>query len=145
MSFPDPAHVLLCADTEVAWPTRPGDVARVMVLPRGATVALADRRPGGRGRLRRAAARLGVRVDAEYIVLPTWGRATFVAADDLATVGWLLSTFTTTPPRVTRGTYLIEALQRATQRAGGTRAGALVILRVTGALVPGRILVGTRR
>ena len=145
MSVPAPARVLLPADTRVAWPTRPADVARVMGLPRGTAVALADRRPGARGRLRRAAGRLGVRVEAEYIVLPTWGHATFAAADDPAAIRWLLSTFTTTPPRVTRGTYLIEALQRAVQRASSTRAGAAAIQQVIGALVPGRILVGTRR
>ena len=145
MSVPVPVRVLLPAGTEMAWPTQPEDVARVMGLPSGAAVALADRRPGARGRLRRAAEHLGVRVEAEYIVLPTWGHATFVAADDPATVRWLLSTFTTTPPRVTRGVSLIEVLQRATRRASSTRAGAVAVQQVVGALVPGRILVGTRR
>jgi hypothetical protein len=145
MSVPVPVRVLLPAGTQVTWPTRPEDVERVMVLPRGTAVALADRRPGARGRLRRAAEHLGVRVEAEYVVLPTWGHATFVAADDPATMRWLLSTFTTTPPRVTRGTYLIEALQRATERASSTRAGAVVVQQVVGALVPGRLLIGTRR
>ena len=145
MSVPVPVRVLLPAGTPVAWPTRPEDVERVMVLPRGRAVALADRRPGARGRLRRAAEHLGVRVEAEYVVLPTWRHAAFVAADDPATLRWLLSTFTTTPPRVTRGAYLIEALQRAIERASSTRAGAVAVQQVVGALVPGRILVGTRR
>ena len=125
MSVPAPARVLLPAGTRVAWPTRPEDVARVMVLPRGTAVALADRRPGARGRLRRAAGRLGVRVEAEYIVLPSWGHAAFVAADDPAAVRWLLSTFTTTPPRVTRGVPHrgASARDRARQQheGGGSR------------------------
>ena len=78
-------------------------------------------------------------------MLPTWGHAAFVAADDPAAVRWLLSTFTTTPPRVTRGTYLIEALQRATERASSTRAGAVAIQQVIGALCRVESSSGPRR
>ncbi|GAB3062810.1 hypothetical protein GCM10027053_26570 [Intrasporangium mesophilum] len=138
-------QVLLTSRTTLAWPGRAEDATRVAELPPGSVVALADRRPGARRRLRRAAGRLGVRVEAAYIVVPTWGRATFVAADDPAAVTWLLSTFSTAPPRVAHGRLLIEVAQRVWQRAATTRLGAAATGRLLGAVVPGMLVIGTRR
>jgi hypothetical protein len=145
MSVPSCARIVVPGGTQVHWPERQEDAARVAVLPPGSLVALADRRPGARRRLRHAAYRLGVRVEVEYVVLPTWSRATFVAADDVSTVTWVLSTFSTTPPYVTRGAYLLDAAQRVWQRVAATRAGAVTTHRLVCALAPGRLLIGTRR
>jgi hypothetical protein len=141
VSVPASAALLLPSDAPLAWPALREDAARVRALPAGTRVALADRRPGGRRRLRRSAGRLGIQLEAEYVVLPTWAHATFVAADDPDTMTWLLATFFTTPPRVSRGRYLVEVVTRV----GATRAGAATIRRVLGALAPGRLAIGTRR
>ncbi|WP_076262063.1 hypothetical protein [Intrasporangium flavum] len=142
---PASASVLLPSGAPVVWPSEPADAQRALGLPPGSPVALADRRAGGRARLRRAAERLGVEVESEYVVLPTWSSATFVAADDRDAVTWLLSTFLTTPPRVVRGRLVLEAVRRVVAAMTRTRAGAASVRLVLGALVPGRLVVGVRR
>jgi hypothetical protein len=144
-SVPAPAAVLVPSGAPVVWPSVRADAERARVLPAGSPVALADRRAGGRGRLRRAAGRLGIEVQAEYVVLPSWGSATFVAADDPDAVTWLLATFLTTPPRVVRGRLVLEVVRRLVDAATRTRAGAASVRLVLGALVPGRLVVGVRR
>ena len=142
---PASASLLVPSGATVVWPSVPADAERALGLPAGSPVALADRRSGGRGRLRRAAVRLGVEVESEYVVLPTWSSATFVAADDRDAVTWLLSTFLTTPPRVVRGRLALEAVRRLVAATTRTRVGAASVRLVLGALVPGRLVVGVRR
>jgi hypothetical protein len=144
-AVPASASVLVPSGAPVVWPSVPADAERALGLPAGSPVALADRRAGGRGRLRRAAGRLGVEVESEYVVLPTWSSATFVAADDRDAVTWLLSTFLTTPPRVVRGRLVFEVVSRLVAAVTRTRVGATSVRFVLGALVPGRLVVGVRR
>jgi hypothetical protein len=144
-ALPASASVLVPSGAPVVWPSVPADAERALGLPAGSPVALADRRAGGRGRLRRAAGRLGVEVESEYVVLPTWSSATFVAADDRDAVTWLLSTFLTTPPRVVRGRLVFEGVSRLVAAVTRTRVGAASVRFVLGALVPGRLVVGVRR
>jgi hypothetical protein len=100
-------------------------------------VALADRRLGSRHRLRRLAATLGVEVDEEYVVLPTWEQGTFVVEDDPATVSWFLSTMATAPPSLVRGGRAVELLLRGWRR--------FLSPGLVGAVAPARLVIGTRR
>jgi len=144
MTLPAAASVLVPSGTAVVWPSDVHAATRVRAMPSGTTVALADRRPGGRGRLRRAAGRLEVRIDAEYLVLPTWRMGTFVVSDDPDAVRWLVETFVTTPPRVALGHALADGAARLGRRAADSRTGAAAVQRLLGALVPGRLVIGTR-
>lgn len=145
MSIPPAARVLLPQNAALAWPDSSGDADRVMALPPGAPVALADRRLGSRSRLRRQASRLGVVVDAEYVVLPTWGRATFVANDDPASLRWLMSTLATTPPDLSRGRLAVDvALRLWLSLAAAGRPGAGLAARLLVVVAPGRLVIGRR-
>jgi hypothetical protein len=143
---PAAARVLLPEGAALVWPRRPEDVAHVAGLPSGAPVALADRRLGSRARLRRDADRLGVDIEGEYVVLPTWSRATFVAHDDPASVRWLMTTLGTTPPDVSRGRVAIElGLWCWRSLAAAGRPGAAVAARCLTVVAPGRLVIGRRR
>ena len=103
-------------------------------LAGGRPVVLTDSRPGARARLRRRAGRLGLVVDGEHVVLPTWGSAAFVVEDDPHVIGWLWDTLVTVPPRARRSAPLVEL---------AVRLGALGPVRralLWGA--PGRVLFG---
>lgn len=146
MTIPSAARVLLPQGAALAWPTSAADAERVMALPPGAPVALADRRVGSRARLRRDAARLGVAIDAEYVVLPTWSQATFVANDDPTSVRWLMSTLATTPPDLRRGRLAIHvALRVWGSLAAAGRPGARLAARLLTVVAPGRLVIGRRR
>lgn len=100
-------------------------------------VGLADGRPGSRSRLRRRAARLGLEIQAEYVVLPGWRHPTFIVEDDPDTLGWLFTNLATVPPNLTRWAWLADVAARVV----GTSWGRAVAAR----LVPGRLLVGAAR
>ena len=106
-------------------------------LPPGSRVVLTDDRPGGRIRLRRKAARLGLEISREYVVLPSWRRASFVVEDHPTTLGWLWATLATVPPGVSRGSLLAEAAVR-----GGRNR---LVLAVVGSVAPGRVVIASRR
>jgi hypothetical protein len=144
VNVPAAAGVLLPPGGLLGWPSDPQDVERVRAVPAGATVALADRRPGGRRRLRRAAERLGVHVDAEYLVLPTWRLAAFVVSDDPDALKWLVETFLSTPPRIARGHALAEGATTLARRVVQSRIGVEAVRRLLGAVAPGRLVIGTR-
>lgn len=112
----------------------PGGIA---ALPSGSRVVLTDDRPGGRIRLRRQAARLGLQISREYVVLPSWRRASFVVEDHPTTLAWLWATLATVPPGVCRGSLLAEAAVR-----GGRHRLVLV---VAGSVAPGRVVIARRR
>ena len=102
----------------------------------GTRVALSDHRPGGRKRLRRKALRLGLRIEREFVVLPTWHRAAFLVEDHDSTLRWLWATLATVPPGVARGAFVVDAAARG-----------VPLIRLWGAiglLVPGRLLIASR-
>jgi hypothetical protein len=146
VTIPSAARVLLPQGATLAWPSRSEDNEAVMALPPGAPVALADRRVGSRARLRRDAVRLGVAIDAEYVVLPTWNRAMFVANDDPSSVLWLMSTLATTPPDIRRGRLTIHvALASWRLLAAAGRPGAGLAARLLTLVTPARLVIGRRR
>jgi len=112
-------------------------IGAIDALPDGSAVVLTDDRPGGRIRLRRKAARLGLQISREYIVLPSWRRPSFVVEDDPKTLAWLWTTMATVPPGVSRGSLLAEAAVRAGRRSR--------VLSVVGGVAPGRIVIASRR
>jgi hypothetical protein len=136
--LPTAVRVLLPPGSVVLGAGRAGTDGQVRGLAPGGRVALVGRRIGSRGRLRRRARRLGLDVHAEYVVLPTWGRATFVVEADADTVSWLLQSLGTVPPGVRRAARLVDLL---VQRAQATPW----LHRVVTTLAPGRLLVGVPR
>jgi hypothetical protein len=134
--LPVAVRVLLTADTLFVQPGEvPGDDL-VGALRSGQRVALADARLGSRRRLRMRARRLGLRIEAEYAVLPTWGRAAFVVQDRKPTLRWLFTTVATVPPGLARGAAVVDLGLRA---ATATHAA-----RLAGHLVPGRLVIASR-
>jgi hypothetical protein len=127
--------------------TEPGDLilaprwraeqSGIAALASGSRVVLSDDRPGSRIRLRRKAARLGLQISAEYVVLPSWRRAAFVVEDHPTTLAWLWATLATIPPGVSRGSLLAEAAVR-----GGRHR---LVLAMAGSLAPGRVVIASRR
>lgn len=128
----------------VAWPSDPADGVRVRRAPAGTVVALADGRPGGRRRLRRAATRLGVRIDDEFVVLPSWRRASFVMSDDVRPLAWLVETFLAPPPGVALGHSAVHGMSRLARSAVTHPSGAAAVRLLVSAVVPGRLVIGTR-
>jgi hypothetical protein len=110
--------------------------AGIATLASGSRVVLIDDRPGGRIRLRRKAARLGLEISREYVVLPSWHRPSFVVEDHPSTLAWLMMTLATVPPGVSRGSLLAEAAVRAGRHR--------LVLAVVGSVVPGRVVIARR-
>jgi len=131
--LPFPVQALVGADTFFLPPGELPDAAQLRAFGHGRTVALSDAAVGGRRRLRRNARLLGLEVVAEYAVLPSWGRATFVVEDEERTVRWLFSTIATVPPGVARGAGLLDLALRLATATGAVR--------LVGHLVPGRLLL----
>lgn len=144
MTLPPAAGLLVPTGAVVAWPSEHTDGVRVRRAPAGTVVALADRRPGGRRRLRRAAARLGVRIDAEFVVLPSWRLASFVMSDDVVPLAWLVETFLAPPPGVALGHSAVHGMSRLARRAIAHPGGAAAVRLLVAAAVPGRLVIGTR-
>lgn len=84
---PESVRLVTEAGDLVIEPRRPGERHDILppggiaALPAGSRVVLTDDRPGGRIRLRRRAARLGLKISKEYVVLPSWRRPSFVVED----------------------------------------------------------------
>jgi hypothetical protein len=108
----------------------------IAALPSGSSVVLTDDRPGGRIRLRRRAARLGLEISREYVVLPSWRRPSFVVEDHPTTLAWVWTTLATVPPGVSRGSLLAEAAVRAGRHR--------LVLAVVGSVAPGRVVIARR-
>ncbi|MEP7088463.1 MAG: hypothetical protein ABI776_00040 [Nocardioidaceae bacterium] len=105
-------------------------------LPPGTEVALVSDRPFGSRHLRRRARRAGVVVSRELIVVPTTTSPLVVLDATEEAVGHFWSSVAAVPPGVTW--------------ASAPATVALLLARVlpwrwTTALVPGRVLVGTRQ
>ena len=117
-------------------PGRRAERSAIAGLRSGLTVVLTDDRPGGRMRLRRKAARLGLQISREYVVLPSWRRPLFVVEDHPTTLAWLWTTLATIPPGVSRGALLAE---------GALRVGRhRLVLAVVGSVAPGRVVIASR-
>jgi hypothetical protein len=126
--------------------TEPGDLVLpprwrgqrscINALPTGARVVLSDDRPGSRIRLRRTAARLGLQISREYVVLPSWHRALFVVEDHPSTLAWAWATLATIPPGFSRGSLLAEAAVR-----GGRYR---LVQALAGVVAPGRVVIASR-
>jgi len=146
VTLPPAARVVVPVASRVAWPDRRADAEQVRGAPPGTPVVLADRRLGSRGRLRRHADRLGVSIEAEYVLLPTWEHPVFVSDDGSESLRWLVRTLGTVPPHVRRGRLALEAglrlwLALASAGAPGERLAAGLLT----AVAPARIVVGRRR
>jgi hypothetical protein len=134
--LPVAVRVLLTSDTLFVQPGEvPGDDL-VRSLRPGQRVALADARIGSRRRLRTRARRLGLRIEAEYAVLPSWGQAAFVVQDRKPTLRWLFATVATVPPGLARGAAAVDLGLRA--------ATAMRAVRLAGHLAPGRLVIANR-
>ncbi len=105
-------------------------------LRSGTSVALVTDRPGGRRRLRRDARRAGVRIDRELIVLPSTRHAQVVLDDDPAAVRHFWTSVAAVPPGVARLAGPAGVVLRVARR---------LPWRWTGAVAPGRVLIGSRR
>lgn len=134
--LPPSVRVLLPPGSVLLGPGRQAAVDLQQLGPLG-RIALVDKRIGSRSRLRRRAAQLGIAVEAEYVVLPTWSQPTFVVEDDRAMLSWLFSSLATVPPNLTRGAWLADVVARVVR----TPLGRTLASR----LAPARLLVGTRR
>jgi hypothetical protein len=135
--LPPSVRVLLPPGSVLLGPGRSPKVADPRRLARGTPVALVDNRIGSRSRLRRRAARLGLDVEREYLVLPTWGQPTFVVEDEPDLLGWLFLSLATVPPNVTRGAWLVDVVTRLLRTSWGRALASR--------LAPGRLLVGAPR
>ena len=142
--LPPAAGLLVPSGAVLAFPSVPTEAVRVRRARAGTLVALGDRRPGGAPRLRRAAARLGVRVDAEYVLLPGWRSASFVTSDDGDALAWVVQTFLTTPPGITRAHPAVDAASALARRAVTGRRGAAAVRVLVRWVAPGHLLIGTR-
>jgi len=118
-------------------PRRRTERRRIADLPPGASVVLTDDRPGARIRLRRDAARLGLQISKEYIVLPSWRRPSFVVEDHPTTLAWLWTTLATVPPGVSRGSLLMSVAVTAGRHR--------LVLAAVGGVAPGRVVIASRR
>lgn len=134
--IPPAVRVLLGTDCVLITPGTAADLDRLALGGMPGRVALAGARPLSRRRLRRAADRLGLEVEAEYAVLPTWERAAVVVEDDGATLSWTFANLVTVPPGVARGARLVDLAVRACRVARLSRLSAR--------MAPGRLLVGRR-
>lgn len=135
-ALPAAVRLLVDADALVIGERDPGAAAAVGRLGPEAAVVLVDERPGARGRLRRSARRLGLRIEQEYVVLPSARRAAFVVEDHPSTLAWVWQNLATVPPGVSRAAAVVDA-------AVSLVAGLGVVNRL-GTVAPGRVVVARR-
>lgn len=128
---------LLCPENTVLVEARDHRTRRATLsaLGSGSRIGLVDDRPLSRGRLRRIARAAGLVVERELIILPTRNRPLAVVDDVESAVHHFWTNLAIVPPGLAR-TALPAAL-------------ALHVVRAlpwswTGALAPGRVLLGRR-
>jgi hypothetical protein len=122
-----PSHVLEMRDP---------DLLTLQRLPSGTAVALVSDRWLSRGRLRRRARLAGVRIERELVVVPTTRSPIMVLDDEPLAVRHFWTSVAAVPPGVTRAHGPLSAVLLAMR---------VVPWRWTGAVAPGRVLVGSRR
>ena len=127
---------VLCPRGAVTVPVGRAARAALAALPPGSPVAVVSNRPCSRRSLRDLCDSADVRVDRELVALPSADRPLVLLDDDAASVGRFWTTVAAVPPA-----------------PGWVTAPATVVLAVaarlpwtwTGALAPGRVLIGVRR
>jgi hypothetical protein len=112
------------------------DRAALSALAPGTRVAVVADGPLARRRARRLAARGGIRVTRELIVLPSTGHPIVVLDDEAAAVRHLWASVATVPPGVCRGAWFVGLMLRLVR---------LLPWSWTGGLAPGRVVTGVRR
>lgn len=103
--------------------------------PAGTPVALVADLPFSRWRLRRLARRAGVTIERELVVLPGTRRVVAIADDTETAVRHLWDNVATVPPGLVLAALPAALALRVARRLPWT---------VTGALAPGRVLIGRR-
>ena len=98
-------------------------------------IVLLDQRPFSRRRLRRVARELGVLVEREFVVLPSVGRPMVIMDDTKEAVRHFWNAVATVPPGLALTALPASAL------LGLAR---LAPWRWTGAVAPGRVVIGRR-
>jgi hypothetical protein len=111
--------------------------ARVRGLPAGTSVVFVDPSFGSRRRDRSIARRAGVRIDRELLTIPAAGTTAFAVDDAPATIGAFWRRFVTVPSGATRSALPVAVATRT--------IGLAHPWRLVGAVVPGRVTVGTRQ
>lgn len=109
-----------------------GDVRRA---PADTMLVLVEDRPLARARLRRLAARTGLVVERELLVLPSITSPVVVVDDEESAVRWLWQQLATVPPGVA-GLALPASAALGIARS--------LPWQWTGALTPGRVVLGRR-
>jgi hypothetical protein len=105
-------------------------------LPSGTSVALLSDAPLSRRRLRHLARQAGIRVERELIVVPRTSSPIVVLDDTEESVRHFWASVAAVPPGLTWASAPASLALLAARR---------LPWRWTGALVPGRVLVGSRR
>ena len=130
-----PPWAVLCPEGTVTVPLERAAEVLPRLLP-GTPVALVADRPLARRPLRRLAAEHGVRVGRELVALPTASQPLVLLDDDAPSVARLWAVVAAVPPApgwVTAPATLVLAV------------AARLPWRWTGALAPGRVVIGERR
>jgi hypothetical protein len=104
-------------------------------LPAELPVVLMDQRPFSRRRLRRVARDLGVVLEREFVVLPTIERPMVVIDDVEPAIRHFWTAVATVPPGLAFTAVPASALLGLARRAPW---------RWTGAITPGRVVIGRR-
>ncbi|MCW3035854.1 MAG: hypothetical protein JWM17_1166 [Actinobacteria bacterium] len=115
-------------------PARKAVRLRLRELPEGAVVALCDAAPGSRGRCRRFASSANVRLEREYLAVPTLHSAAFLVQDAPGPVSYFWHNLAAVPPG---GNVLRPILGGLLRLPVGPDFSRLL-----GWVVPGRIALG---
>jgi hypothetical protein len=115
-------------------PARKAVRLRLRELPEGTVVALCDAAPGSRERCRRFAASANVRLEREYLAVPTLHSAAFLVQDAPGPVSYFWHNLAAVPPG---GNVLRPVLERLLRLPVGPLLSSLL-----GWVVPGRIALG---
>jgi L-aminopeptidase/D-esterase-like protein len=114
---------------------RAPDAQRVRREPPGTPVALVTDRPFSRRRLRRVARQSGVTIERELVALPTTRFVVALADDNEAAVRHLWRNVVTVPSGMVASPLPAALALRVLRRLPWT---------ATGALAPGRVVIGRR-
>jgi hypothetical protein len=131
---------LLAPKDAVVFPVTPGPLGarrlaeRLRALTPGTPVILLDHRPGGRLRARRITATGMIRVERQYVAVPSLRRAIVVAEDTADCLRWASRSLITPPPGVTWVHAPLDAAVRLLRRYPA----------MLGWLAAGRVVVGRR-
>lgn len=136
-SLPSRVRVLIDPASIVIEPLSMRFRIRLDQVPHQTPIVLIGSRIGARGQLRLVAARSGLRIEREYVVLPSWRSPIFVVEDNVNTLRWIWSSFATVPPGVKKGRRTADLALSL-----GRREPLLALLRW---LAPSRIVIARRR